>query len=63
MNKQKRPLDLWAELMNPDGTIERVSPEGDRWKLHELQNLVGGYIQLVRLPPAHGTDRCATGGR
>lgn len=59
MNKQERPLDLWAELMNPDGTIERVSPEGDRWKLHELQNLVGGYIQLVRLPPAHGTDRCA----
>jgi len=59
MEKQERPLDLWAEVMNTDGTIERVSPAGKRWELYELQNLVGGYIQLVRLPQGFGTDRCA----
>jgi hypothetical protein len=59
MDKQERPLDLWAEVMHTDGTIERVLPAGNRWELHELQNLVGGFIQLVHLPPAHGVDRCA----
>jgi hypothetical protein len=59
MEKQERPLDLWAELMNPDGTIERVSPAGNRWELYELHNLVGGYIQVVYLFPTLETELCA----
>jgi len=57
--KQKKPADLSAEVMHPDGRTERVWPAGLRWKLAELQKLVGGFIELANIPPEHGVERCA----
>ena len=59
MKKKNEKPELSAEVMHPDGRTERVYPTGNRWSLHELQKLVGGYIELVGLAPAHGHDRCA----
>lgn len=37
-----------ATLIKPDGTRTPVSPaKGEVFKLQELQEMVGGYIQLV----------------
>jgi hypothetical protein len=64
MKKKNEKPELSAEVMHPDGRTERVYPTGNRWSLKELQELVGGYIELVSIAPApggppHGHDRCA----
>ena len=42
-----------ARLYKTDGTNEEVSPaDGKTFKLRELQDLVGGYIELVQLGDA-----------
>lgn len=41
-----------ATLLREGGTEEAVTPwDGARFALHELQALVGGYIELVTLWP------------
>jgi hypothetical protein len=32
----------------PDERISMISPRGSSWSLEELQELVGGYIEVVR---------------
>jgi len=37
-------------VIAPDGTYQRVHPQGKYWSLEELQTLVEGYIQQVPQP-------------
>jgi hypothetical protein len=39
-----------AHLILPDGTTQEIFPSGNRFTLSELQKLVGGYIERIRLP-------------
>ena len=39
-----------ASLIRPNGSEEKVSPKGKTFTLEELQHLVGGFIELIRLP-------------
>ena len=36
-----------ARLIKADGTEETKTPKGKKWTLEELQNLVGGDIELM----------------
>ena len=36
-----------AKLFKTDGTVEDVKPKGKKFKLEEMQKLVGGYIEAV----------------
>lgn len=39
-------------LIKTNGTMEEIMPtDGNIFKLDELQKLVGGYIELVSIPP------------
>lgn len=39
-----------AELIKPEGEIELIAPKNNGWfTLEELQKLVGGYIERVKL--------------
>ena len=40
-----------AEIIKPDGSRQTVAPKrGKRFKLDELQAIVGGYIEIIALP-------------
>jgi hypothetical protein len=44
-------------VIAPDGTYQRVHPQGKYWSLEELQTLVEGYIQQVPQPdPVEARD-------
>ena len=36
-----------GRLFTPDGEIREVKPKGKKWELHEMQELVGGYLEAV----------------
>jgi hypothetical protein len=39
-----------AHIIKPDGTIEEIKPSsGQQFSLEELQQAVGGYLELVRM--------------
>lgn len=38
-----------AYILTPHGEKQEASPSGDTFTLEELQNIVGGYIEVVRL--------------
>ena len=42
---------ITASLIHPNGEVDSISlPEGEEARLHQLQDLVGGYIEVVALP-------------
>ena len=44
-------VDVVATVILPDGEIDSLSlPEDEEARLHQLQDLVGGYIEVVALP-------------
>ena len=44
-------------VITPDGTYQRVHPQGKYWSLEELQTLVEGYIERVPHPdPVEARD-------
>ena len=43
---------VMAKLYRADGTETTVNPKGKKWTLEELQNVVGGYIEMM---PGVGT--------
>jgi hypothetical protein len=46
-----------AHLLSPDGTARPVSPSsGRRWRLREVETVVGGRILLHDLSPLGNTD-------
>jgi hypothetical protein len=45
-----------AELIKTDGSVALVEPQnGKRFTLEELQSYVGGYIEVVPVPPWDGS--------
>jgi hypothetical protein len=42
-----------AMLYRSNGTLERVAPAAERFTLAELQALVSGYIEVLRVTPIH----------
>ena len=45
-----KPKDTFPMLLKVDGTTSRVMPaSGKQFTAEELQKLVGGYIEIVRL--------------
>ncbi len=44
------PTPATAQVMHPDGCITHHNPKGARWTLREVQALVGGYVENVRIP-------------
>ena len=45
-----------SHLLSPDGQAVPVRPEGSRWRLREVENLVGGRIALIDVSPLAGND-------
>src|ERR1700679_201066 len=43
-----------GELIKADGSRETVTPKGKKFTLAELQECVGGYIEIVALKPGNG---------
>ena len=43
-------IDLRDVIIRPGGLVEKVSPVGEFFTLKELQELVGGLIQMIRIP-------------
>ena len=44
-------MTIEASMILPNGEVDSVSlPEGEEARLHQLQDLVGGYIEVVALP-------------
>lgn len=44
-------MSLIATIISPNGEVDSVSlPEDEEARLHQLQDLVGGYIEVVALP-------------
>jgi hypothetical protein len=47
----RKPKPLVAKLLHPDGRVIAVKPKnGTDFQLQELNEMVGGYIEIVRLP-------------
>lgn len=44
-------------ILETDGTRRPWNPQGRRPVLKELQEIVGGYIERVRLPVQSGTEK------
>lgn len=40
-------------LINTDGTKTPITPDGKSFSLKQLQSMVGGYIERIRLPGDH----------
>ena len=45
-----------SHLLSPDGQAVPVRPEGSRWRLREVENLVGGRIALIDVSPISESD-------
>ena len=43
-------IDLKNSIIRPGGLIEKISPQGEFYTLKEMQELVGGLIQMIRIP-------------
>lgn len=51
-DKEKR----FSLIIRPCGMMEPASPKGERWKLEEMQKIVGGLIELVRVDSKFGAE-------
>jgi len=45
-----------SHLLSPDGQAVPVRPEGSRWRLREVEKLVGGRVALIDVSPLGNVD-------